>query len=218
MKLLLRDPRLQRLVDMDKPTNNPETSPSLLLRVRDPDDHDSWKTFERVYGQIIRSYCVHWRLQPVDVDDVTQDVLSAVATGIRQFNYDPQKGRFRAWLGTVTANKIKRFLSRQSERREQPLPNGIDAPEHDEVYVEPDSNWVDLFSEQILAEACRIVRPEFEPNTWQCFESTWIEKEAPVDVASKLGIAVHAVYVNKSRVLKRLEAEISNLADDIAFG
>jgi RNA polymerase sigma-70 factor (ECF subfamily) len=140
-----------------------------------------------------------------------------VVTGIRNFDYDPGRGRFRAWLGTVVANKIKRFLGRNSKRRETGLPSDFESEDFDKVYNDPDSNWVEVFSGQILAEACRTCRAEFEEKTWRCFEATWAEKESPGDVANELGIAVHAVYVNKSRVLKRLESEIRNLAEDLAY-
>ena len=59
------------------------------------------------------------------------------------------------------------------------------------------------------------IRSEFEPETWNAFESTWVLKESPARVASRLGTAIHAVYVNKSRVLKRLEAEVLKLAEDL---
>lgn len=50
------------------------------------------------------------------------------------------------------------------------------------------------------------MRGEFEPETWAAFEAVWFEKCEPLSVADRLGVAVHAVYVGKSRVLKRLRA------------
>lgn len=196
---------------------SPATSPSLLLRVRNSDDAESWETFERIYGSIVRSYCHCWKLQPFDVDDVVQEVMSAVARGIRTFDYDPAKGRFRAWLGTVTANKIKRFLERKSRNREEVLPFENETVEKTKAYADPDASWVEIFSERILIAACRRIRPDFESKSWHCFSATWIDRESPEAVANELGIAIHSVYVNKSRVMKRLEKEIRLLAEDVAF-
>ena len=43
---------------------------------------------------------------------------------------------------------------------------------------------------------------------------TWMENISAADVAAKLEIPIHSVYVNKSRVLKRLENEFLMLSDD----
>jgi hypothetical protein len=44
-----------------------------------------------------------------------------------------------------------------------------------------------------------------------------MEHKAASEVAKETGIPVHSVYVNKSRVLQRLEKEVRMLADDFPF-
>lgn len=186
------------------------------MRVRDSNDKESWNTFEQIYGSIVRSYCRHWRLQPVDADDIVQDVMSSVAKQIQEFDYDPTKGRFRAWLGTVTANKIKTFITRTNLRQEREL-QIVDMNDNSKEYADPDSDWVNVFTEEIFHQACQNIRPHFEESTWRSFSLTWIDQKPTAEVANALGIPVHSVYVNKSRVLKRLEEEIRNLAEDLAY-
>lgn len=193
------------------------TSPSLLMRVRNPDDRESWKTFERIYSSIVRSYCAHWGLQQVDADDIVQEVMGDVAKQIKNFDYDPAKGRFRAWLGTISANKIKTFLTRANRRVANEVPIASEANAIENGYADPDSNWIEVFSEQILQAALENVRPLFEETTWKSFTATWIDQTKSDEVAKKLGIPVHSVYVNKSRVLKQLELEIRDLAEDLAY-
>ncbi len=123
------------------------------------------------------------------------------------------KGRFRAWFGTVTANKIKSFLGKHNRIEEKSSRNG--RPEVQEQYVDPDTDWINIFSETVFRSACNRVRSGFSDTTWSRFEATWIRNESAGDVAALLGIPVHSVYVNKSRVLKRLESEIRTLAEDM---
>ena len=201
---------------MDKPVLVPDTSPSLLIRIRDPEDRHAWMKFERIYGGVVRKYCGYWNLQASDADDVVQDVLAAVAQGIRTFDYDPQKGRFRGWLGTIASNKIKNMISRKTRRNEVTLSKASVKDELDK-YADPDANWTNEFCEAVLKEAYKIVGPEFTENIWKCFELTWIKNQPPDDVARKVGVAVHSVYVNKSRVLKRLKQVIQELSDDLAI-
>ena len=189
------------------PTPEPDTgtSASLLVRVRDAADADAWRTFEAVYGPLVRRSCVRRGLQHADAADVSQEVLARVATAIRGFEYAPDKGRFRAWLNTVTANAVRSFRMKAARR-----PVSV---EHEPEAADP--SWDADFTAHLLAVACDRVRGEFEPTTWAAFEAAWVRNEPPAEIAGRLGVAVHAVYVNKSRVLKRLEAEVRLLADDL---
>lgn len=184
-----------------------ETSASLLLRIRDARDGDAWDSFVAVYGPLVRRHCVRRGLQDSDAADVAQDVFARVAKAIRSFDYAPERGRFRGWLGTIVANEIATSRAKAGRR---PVAGGMadDAPG-------PDPSWDRAFTEHVLAVATDRVRPEFEPATWEAFEATWVRKEPPEAVAKRLGTAIHAVYVNKSRVLKRLEAEVMRLAADL---
>ncbi len=190
------------------------TSPSLLLRIRDNEDHESWEQFAKIYSVIIRDYCFQRRLSDSDTDDVLQEVMRKVTSAIKSFDYDPSKGRFRAWLGTVAANTIKSHIAGEL-RKQNTVAVEADARTLFEQYEDPDSAWVDIYMERIFNAACEQVKSQFSVTTWSCFEGIWIDNKSSSQVASELGIAVHSVYVNKSRVLKRLEAEVRNLAGDL---
>jgi len=189
------------------------TSPSLLLRIRSSVDHNAWDEFFEIYAPVVRIYCRQRKIQPADVEDIVQDVMSRVARSIKSFDYDPGKGRFRGWLGTVAANQIKSFLNGKSNENGG-MPR--EAFSSQDVWSDPDSDWVDLFYERVFQVACNRCRAEFVEQTWACFESTWVRNESASDVANSFGIPVHSVYVNKSRVLKRLESEVKLLADDMS--
>ena len=90
------------------------TRPSLLLRIREPHDAEAWETFVRVYGPLIYRHCRGRGLQDADAAEVTQEVLLQVSRSIRKFDYRPDYGRFRDWLGTITVNEVKRFLKKES--------------------------------------------------------------------------------------------------------
>lgn len=192
---------------MAEPEAGSTTSASLLLKLRDAADDAAWRTFVSVYGPLVRRYCIRRGLQHSDAADVSQDVLARVARAIREFEYSPERGQFRAWLGTITANELRSFFTR-SGRFPAIVSELPDPPD-------PDPAWSSEFTEHILAVALDRIRGEFEPTTWAAFEAVWIHKEAPGNVARRLGTAIHSVYVNKSRVLKRLEAVVLHLADDL---
>ena len=198
---------------MRQPANGPVTSASLLLRIRDPNDSDSWQRFESVYAPVIRSYCRRRGFQSSDIDDIAQEVMTSVAKAIQNFEYKPEKGKFRGWLGTITANKMRDLANKSTMKQEQfvefvdQLANAPDS----------DSHWTELFMQQVFKAASEQVQQTVEDKTWQCFQKTWFENQPAADVAKTLDLPIHAVYVNKSRVLKRLENEFLMLSDDYPF-
>jgi len=65
----------------------------------------------------------------------------------------------------------------------------------------------------LLRHALELLQAEFEPRTWQAFWKIVVEEKAPADVAAELGMSKGAVYVAKSRVLKRLREEFAGLLE-----
>jgi RNA polymerase sigma-70 factor (ECF subfamily) len=192
-----------------------ETAPRLLLRLRDIQDAAAWQTFVAVYAPLIYRYCRRHGLQDADATDIGQEVLTQVARSIRTFEYQPQRGRFRDWLGTVTRNKLRRFLGKQGQAvcgRGGPT---SDAELDETVAPEADSEWTARFNAHLLQVALERVRPQVEGTTWRAFELVWLDNRPAAAVAPEVGLTVASVYVAKSRVLRRLREEVILLAEDI---
>src|SRR6516162_2564329 len=89
---------------------------TLLARLRrDPSNQEAWSEFVDHYGAKIMSWCLRWRLQEADAQDVTQNVLLKLAEKMRDFRYDPGRS-FRAWLKTIAHHACSDFI----ESRQRP--------------------------------------------------------------------------------------------------
>lgn len=192
--------------------SSPQTSQTLLLRLRDINDHESWQLFFAIYGPILREYFRRRGLQAADSDDLVQEVLASVVKALLESRYDRTKGRFRAWLGTVAANRLSNFFRGRAN-----YANLVKAAPDEFSYIDPDSDWVELFSKHLFRVACERIQPLFEPKTWESFKLTWMDEVPAKEVAHQLAIPIHSVYVNKSRVLQRLREEVETLAEDCAI-
>jgi len=187
------------------------TRPSLLLRLRDPGDSTSWATFVETYGPLIRGYCLRRGLQEADAADVGQEVLAQVALSIRTFEYQPDRGRFRDWLGTVVRNKLARYVAiRGRGCWSSGQPGVIEAIEAPGL----DGDWISAFHDRVLEVALARIRPTFGPSTWDAFERLWIDGRSPMEVVEATGLSVVAVYAAKARVLRRLREEVLALAEE----
>jgi RNA polymerase sigma factor (sigma-70 family) len=199
---------------MNEDASSMHTRPSLLVRIRDPQDAESWRSFVELYTPPVLRYCRLRGLQDADAADVTQEVMAQVARSMRSFRYCPERGRFRDWLGTITRRKVNRHLTKKNlgtAGRGGPIsPETIDSPR----VIEADAQWSAEFNAQILRAALERVRPLFGPSTWNAFASVWLEDRTAAETASALSVSLEAVYVAKSKVLKRLEQEVLELAED----
>lgn len=193
------------------------TRSSLLVRIRDVEDATSWKTFVDLYAPMIYNYCRRKGLQDADAADVAQEVMTEVARCIRSFEYQPERGRFRDWLGTVTRRQLARFFERRKRAARTGQAESCENELEQVAGPQADPEWTDDFNAQIVRIALQRIRPHFEPPTWRAFELVWLENRSAADAAAILQISVSAIYVAKSRVLKRLEEEVLTLAEESPF-
>ena len=92
------------------------TSVSLLAQIgRDRQDPVAWRRFVDRYGKRIYEWCLNRQLQPVDAEDVTQEVLLKLAVRLGEFEYD-QSQSFRGWLRRITENAVMDFFRQRKAR------------------------------------------------------------------------------------------------------
>jgi RNA polymerase sigma-70 factor (ECF subfamily) len=187
----------------------------LLRRIRDPGDTEAWQTFLDVYGPLIYRHGRGRGLQDADAAEVTQEVLLQISRSIGRFEYDPARGRFRDWLGTVTRNKIRRFFRKQAGAIASPSDADEEEALAGAVGAEQDTEWTEAFNVHLLEIALTRIRPHFEEDTWRAFELVWRDGQAPAEAARQLGRKIGWVYLAKCRVLKSLEEVVQELAEDL---
>lgn len=199
-------------------SSEPATRPSLLLRIRDSADDEAWTEFAEIYAPLIHGYARKKGLQEADAADIAQDVLRQVSASIGRFEYDAGKGGFRAWLFTITRNRVNNFFTRDGrgargsgDTRVRQYLEEQPAPEDEQAA------WDREVEKRLFACAVERVRPEFKATTWQGFWRTAVEQRGAAQVAAELGVSVGAVYIAKSRVLARLRQVVETFSDEESF-
>jgi RNA polymerase sigma-70 factor (ECF subfamily) len=190
------------------------TRPSLLVRLRDPQDREAWARFVDLYGPLIYRFTRLRGAQDADAADLTQEVFQSVARVAGRLDYDPRQGTFRGWLYTITRNKLYDFLEK---RRRQPIGSGdTTAQEMLQEQACPgndESLWGQEYQRQLFRWAAEQVRGDFAENTWQAFWNTAVLGQAGPEVAQQLGMSVGAVHVARSRVTARLMKKVKEAQD-----
>jgi len=188
------------------------TSPSLLSRLRDPKDEAAWRTFEDRYRDLIRRFCRRRGLQTADAEDVSQLVLIAMTRALPGFRYQPERGRFRDYLGRVAENAVRQHL--KSPTRGDLLLETSVLEEIATVENEPlEPAWLDEWTQHHLGLAMKAVRAKTSPEILAVFERL-LAGESVADVAHATGSTTDAVYKAKQRVAERLRHEIEGQLRD----
>lgn len=190
-----------------------KTRASLILRIRDSRDAEAWDTFVDLYGPFIYQICRRSGLPEDEAADATQNVFLRVLDKIRGFEYRPEEGQFRGWLGRLTRHEIADAWGRL--RRARRLGASGNVPEPRPIPWE-DGAWEEAFAAYIHRLALDRVRPRFGKRTWIIFKLTWFVGCPPERVARRLGLPVARVFEAKCRVLTRFRAEVRELAEEAA--
>ena len=180
------------------------------LRSRRP---EAWERFVRLYSPIVYRWCRRSALEAEDAADVLQEVLAAVMLHLADFHRRTPRDSFTAWLAAITRNKVRDHYRRINGKAQarggttiQCRLNEIPDPEQS---IRPDATSAAWLSHRVLES----IRAEFEPRTWEAFRRTTIDGQAPAHVAEDLGMTVPAVYMAKSRVLRRLRQALGELSE-----
>jgi RNA polymerase sigma-70 factor, ECF subfamily len=149
----------------------PETRDSLLVQVQDPANREAWELFARIYRPVIVRIARARGLQHADAQDLSQQVLMAVASAIGDWEKRDESTRFRHWLSRVTKNAILNALMRRP--RDQAV-GGSSGEELLREAVDRDGATTALIETELRRElylrAAERVKVEFRPDSWQAFE------------------------------------------------
>jgi RNA polymerase sigma factor (sigma-70 family) len=183
----------------------PDTLPGLLDGVSDPENHRAWEEFIDRYNPMIREWCRQWF--PNAADDMAHEVMVKLVFVMRSYVYQPEKGRFRGWLKTVTYH-LMADLKRSSKR----VVVDSEALEGALARIDLFHRLAAEFDLELLEEAKRNVRGCVEPRTWSVYVETAEQSRSPAEVAKELGMRVGAVYKAKCVVLNALKEQVRTLA------
>ncbi len=178
----------------------------LLEAIARSTGEDAWRRFYGRCEPVLLAVIRRAGFAEQDASDVFQEVMAACLESLREGRYDPAKGRLRAWVQGIAANKIHEARRRKLRAEVQVIDpsdaTGFLAAVADEV------SWPDVFEEEwersVLAECMAVVRGQVDGPTFRAFELYALEEWPAEKVAENLGLTANAVYIAKSRVLSRL--------------
>jgi RNA polymerase sigma-70 factor (ECF subfamily) len=205
------------MADANKPDELLPTRASLLKRLKNLEDNQSWQEFFDTYSGFIHHIAMKSGLTDAEAKDVVQETFIAVAKNIGAFEYDP-RGSFKAWLLKGTHWRIA-----EQFRRRLPVSQGSSEGMKDTRRTRTferfptstahgwDAKWEVDWRNYIQNAAIQRIRRTVNPKHYQIFD-TYVIKCWPVEKVMKtLRVSEAQVYKAKERIVKSLQAEVLRL-------
>jgi len=147
--------------------------------------------------------CHKLRIQSSDAEDIVQNVLMRVVR--YGLDYDPDKGRFRGWLGKLLRQCIHNHVK-----------TGKNVPRElaEDTAGKVDAGWTADFNAHVLKTAMDKIRNRYDGSQWKAFELTWIEAHKPSEVAKALEKSVTWVYKATCLIRQDLLQAVRDITDD----
>ncbi len=188
---------------------------SSLLQRASQWDAQAWRELVDLYGPLVAHWCRGCSLDLHSSADCVQDVFAAVTVAIEQFSPQRETGSFRAWLWTITRNKLRdhfRRIAGTPAATGGSTAMGLMQQVIDPVVIPDDEPTGDLHLQQLTSRALSQVQSEFEPRTWQAFWRSVVDGIGTSDVARELEMSEATVRQSRSRILRRLRQQLGDLA------
>jgi len=199
------------------------TRDSLLSRLKNSQDQESWQDFFNTYWKLVYGVAIKAGLTDQEAQDAVQETVITVARHIPAFKYDPSVCSFKTWLLNVTRWRISDQLRKRrpelfAARRKAADPARTSTIERiaDPASLDLDAVWESEWEQHLLAAAIGKVKLRVSPEQYQIFDLC-VFKEAPIKkIARELGVSKGRVYLARHRIAAMLKEEIKGLEKKMA--
>ena len=199
------------------PVNLIPTRASLLGRLKNCEDQESWAEFYDIYSELIYRVALMAGLSHTEAQEVLQETMIRLAKQMQLFEYDPSRS-FKGWLLHEAGYRIKdQFRKRHPERQAiGRRPGDTSRTATIERIPDPASFvledvWEKEWQTNLLNKAIEKVKGQVSARQFQMFD-LYVTKQWPVQkVAKVLGVNLGRVYLAKHRVSALIKEEIKRL-------
>jgi RNA polymerase sigma-70 factor (ECF subfamily) len=189
---------------------------SLLSRLQDWQDNESWRVFFNTYWRLIYAVAIKSGLTETEAQEVVQETILCVARDIQKFKRDRQRGSFKGWLRNLTRWRIADQLRKRTVAvaslngavDHSTSPFGFPDELEDESAV---ADWEREWQWNLLKAAMDRVKARVNEEQYQLFDFC-VVKQWPVSrITQTLGVSAARVYLARHRISRLIEKEVRRL-------
>src|SRR5437867_1127768 len=152
------------------------TRGSLLSRLKDQRDDESWRDFFNTYWKLVYGVALKAGLTEQEAQDVVQETVITVARRIPEFKYDPAVCSFKTWLLNLTRWRIVDQLRKRPPdggphrfRPDRTVRTSTIEQVADPAGLSLEAMWDEEWQQHLLKAAIKRVKRQVNPEHYQIF-------------------------------------------------
>ena len=200
------------------------TRRSLLSRLRELDDNESWRDFFQTYWRLIYVVALKAKLSETEAQEVVQETVISVAKQMPGFRYDPARGRFKGWLLKITRRRIADQVRKRMQASGASGGHPVETlnAEHIESVPDPagcdlEAIWDEEWKKHLFNAAVANIKKQVKPEHYQLFDLYVVQKWPVRKITQTLGVNAGQVYLAKHRISSLLKKEIARLENEMTW-
>jgi RNA polymerase sigma-70 factor (ECF subfamily) len=198
------------------------TRQTLIQRLKDPKDDAAWSDFYQFYFEIISGWARQQGCNQTQADDIFQETMVCLLRKMQSFEYDPERGSFKAFLKSVVRSRVidyfrkeGRYVAVSADEEGNDQTDLIRDEEADNSQAF-DSHEDKIWIKSVLNQALRQAYKKIDQVTYKSFCLYVLEGLSVDEVSQRLGnLRPGTIYQQKSRFLKMVEKEFSELLTNL---
>ncbi len=184
-----------------------KTSWTLVAGLKNLDNRAEWEKFYELYRGLIVGVARRAGLREAEAEDALQATMASISKNIADFESNPARGSFHAWL-----LKLVRWLIQDQFRKRMPVTESaanhqesteitptverVPAPQETDLSELCDAEW----RQQLLNQAFKELQVVVKAEHYQVFHLLTMQQKPVAEVAGMLGKNQAQVYLIKHRV------------------
>lgn len=194
------------------------TRASLLGRLKQWEDHPSWREFYDIYHDLIRRFALKAGLKEDEAEEVVQETMLSLAKTMPTFEYRPAECSFKTWLLHLTRKRIADQFRKRSRELPQHHPANQETQRTGTVERVPDPTssaldrlWEEEWENNLMTAALDRLRRQTKPKQFQIYYLHVVRKLSSAEVATALGVNAGQIYLTKHRLGRLLRKILTEL-------
>ena len=190
------------------------TRQTLIAKMRKSHNENSWDEFVYFYRDYILMVAKGMGLDHHDAEDLVQAVLLILWKKLPDFEYEPNKCKFRSWMNNVIRKSVLDFFrkrGRYQRRLEKAGKLESDQEALPEIYEIAENQW----KSHIFKLSWERLKPGFSDKIVGCFEA-FLAGTPIAEICELMDIKENTAYVYRKKVLDHLQREICNLDEQLS--
>jgi len=201
----------------DKDIQQIPTRQTLLSRLKDLNDGDSWKVFFDTYWKLIYATALRSGLTESEAQDVVQETVIDASKSMPNFKYNPALGSFKSWLLRLTNWRIKDQLKKRQPWVERDKKREAKGTAIEDKVIDPGADvhrvWEEEWSMNLFTTALERIKKRVDPRQYQIFDLYALQNWPVLKVSKSLKVNPGKVYMVKHRLTSLIKKEMKQLEE-----